>query len=263
MVIKAVLFDLDNTLTHRDQSVQVYSSHLLKYFNAQIKENDHLTLSRTIEIIRRIDNGGYPKKEFLTHPSIAASVAHALIEELNWKQSPSVEILTEFWFEKFGLSAVAMPGAIELLQQLKQQNYRLAVVSNGGHATRLKILEGLGFVHYFDEIFSSESVGVAKPNSEIFLYSCAKIKIIPEECLYIGDHPINDYHGASSAGLKALLLDGFHGPIEILTDHGLINQVQKDHVQNIIVQTNLNRQRIPQDRVIKHLKEVLKHLKTI
>ena len=241
MAIQAVLFDLDNTLTHRDQSVQAYSRHLLNHFNRQLLDaEDDATLSRTVEIIRRIDNGGYPKKEFLTHPSIAASVAQALIQELNWDVTPSLETLTEFWFEEFGLSAVAMTGAVELLEHLKQRNYKLAVISNGGHATRLKILQGLGFHQYFDEVFSSESVGIAKPNAEIFLHSCFQIQIEPQHCLYIGDHPVNDYQGATSAGLNALLLDGFHPKL---------NANRPD-----------DQPHIPKNRVIQHLHEVLKYL---
>lgn len=209
MTIKAVFFDLDNTLTHRDQSVCAYSEFLIQAFNADLYPLDHHQ-ELTVEIIRRIDNGGYPLKERLTHPSIAASVADALLNQLEWKNKPSLEHLTEFWFEQFGLAAVPMSGAEELLQSLKANQYRLAVISNGGHATRLKILEGLGFTNYFDQVFSSEMVGISKPQPDIFLHACETLGVQAEHCLYIGDHPINDYEGAVAAGLNAVLLNGFH-----------------------------------------------------
>ena len=72
MTIRAVLFDLDNTLTHRDQSILAYSQHLANTYQQQLQQAE---ISQIQSIIRRIDNGGYPKKELLTHPSIAASVA--------------------------------------------------------------------------------------------------------------------------------------------------------------------------------------------
>lgn len=218
MTIKAILFDLDNTLTHRDQSIQAYSRHVLRHFTPDLVESDNQSYDKTVALIRRIDNGGYPKKEHLTHPSIAASVGHAMLQELEWSHPPSLEVLTQFWFEQFGLSAVAMQGAKPLLQQLKAQQYRLAVISNGGHATRLKIIEGLGFHHYFDEIFSSESVGIAKPKAEIFQHACDHLGVAPKQSLYVGDHPVNDYQGARQAGLKALLLTGFHHGFELEVD---------------------------------------------
>lgn len=239
MNIQAVLFDLDNTLTHRDQSVQAYSRHLYQYYQSQlIMQMNHpqQLIEQITEIVRRIDNGGYPKKELLTHASIGASVAYALLQEISWSNPPSIDALTEFWFSQFGASAVAMTGAFELLQQLKQQQFKLAVISNGGHATRLNIIQGLGFLDYFDAIFSSESVGVAKPQAEIFLHVCTELQVKPEQSLYIGDHPINDYQGATQAGLNALLIDGFH---------------------------TLDEHQIPQDKIIQHLDQVHTYLDSI
>ena len=219
MTIRAVLFDLDNTLTHRDQSILAYSQHLANTYQQQLQQAE---ISQIQSIIRRIDNGGYPKKERLTHPSIAASVAYALQQELNWNSLPDFEELTQFWFQQFGLSAVAMPGANSLLAELKQQGYKLAVVSNGGHATRLTILQGLGFSHYFDEIISSELVGMSKPNPEIFLHTSRQLDIAPQHCLFIGDHPVNDIQGATQAGMQALWLKGFHE----VEDHKSMNTIQ-------------------------------------
>ncbi|CAB1222819.1 HAD family hydrolase [Acinetobacter bouvetii] len=219
MAIQAVLFDLDNTLTHRDQSILAYSQFLAQTYQHQLQ---HADISLIQAIIRRIDNGGYPKKEWLTHPSIAASVAYALQQELSWNSLPDFDELTQFWFQQFGLSAVAMQGASQLLTELKQAGYKLAVISNGGHATRLTILQGLGFSHYFHEIVSSELAGLSKPNPEIFLYTCQKLAVEPEHCLFVGDHPVNDVQGAMAAGMQALWLQGFHPA----TDHQPVHTIQ-------------------------------------
>ncbi|PWB13195.1 HAD family hydrolase [Acinetobacter sp. AM] len=210
MPIRAVLFDLDNTLTHRDQSIQRYSEFLLEQFQSYLLVPD---LEKIQHIIRRIDNGGYPKKEQLTHPSIGASVTFALLQELAWKTEVDFH---DFWFQYFGQCAVAMSGAIELLQSLKQQDYALAVVSNGGHATRLNILTGLGFSDYFDVIVSSEQAGMSKPHPQIFLHTAEKLGVHPSECLFIGDHPVNDVWGAQQAGIQAIWLQGFHPEDESL-----------------------------------------------
>ena len=213
MPIRAVLFDLDNTLTHRDQSIQRYSAYVLQQYHSALLRPD---LQKIQDIIRRIDTGGYPKKEQLTHPSIGASVAFALLQELAWKTEIDFQDLTDFWFQYFGQCAVAMSGALELLERLKQQDYALAVVSNGGHATRLNILQGLSFTDYFDEIISSELVGMSKPHKEIFLHSAESLRVHPSECLFIGDHPVNDIRGAQQAGMQAIWLQGFHPEDESL-----------------------------------------------
>lgn len=171
MSIRAVLFDLDNTLTHRGRSVAAFSQGLADTYQSQINCVD---VEQIESIVNRIDNGGYPLKEHLTHPSIGASVAYALLQELNWQVAPHLEALSNFWFEQFGRSAVAMPEAEQTLTRLKQAGYKLAIISNGGHATRLSILNGLGFQHYFDVINSSGQFGQAKPQADIFNLSSMK-----------------------------------------------------------------------------------------
>lgn len=207
MTIRAVLFDLDNTLTHRARSISAFSQSLAQRFFSFLSV---VNVDQITQIVHRIDNGGYPKKEFLTHPSIGASVAHALLEELDWIQKPEFDVLTNFWFDEFGNNAVEMLGAKQLLEELKKQNYKLAVVSNGGHQTRLNILKGLGFLAFFDEVISSELIGISKPNSEIFIETSKRLNVELNQCLFIGDHPVNDIQGANNVGMKAVLVEGFH-----------------------------------------------------
>lgn len=211
MKIRAVLFDLDNTLTHRDLTAQAYSRYLAEYYAPALAQVEP---EKIIEIVRRIDNGGYPKKELLTHGSIGASAAYALLQELSWLNPPSIDELAQFWFSQFGRCAVEMPDAKQVLEQLKSQGYQLAIVSNGGHDTRLNTIRGLGIADYFEEIISSGLVGFNKPQPEIFQITAQRLGVLPEHCLYIGDHPINDIQGAKNAGMHALWMQGFHPDAE-------------------------------------------------
>ncbi|CAM9189869.1 HAD family hydrolase [Acinetobacter pseudolwoffii] len=211
MTIQAVLFDLDNTLTHRDLTAQAYSRSLAEHYAPALAQVEP---EKIIEIVRRIDNGGYPKKELLTHGSIGASAAYALLQELSWLNPPSIEELAQFWFSQFGRCAVEVPDAKQVLEQLKSQGYQLAIVSNGGHDTRLNTIRGLGIAGYFDEIISSGLVGFSKPQPEIFQITAQRLGVLPEHCLYIGDHPVNDIQGAKNAGMHALWMQGFHPDAE-------------------------------------------------
>ncbi|SEL85145.1 putative hydrolase of the HAD superfamily [Acinetobacter sp. DSM 11652] len=210
MKIQAVIFDLDNTLTHRDLSVQTFSRALFNTYKQQIDQSASSAQAEILETIRYIDHGGYPIRERMTAPTIGGSVAHALLNQLKWKKAPELDELSDYWFNQFGLNAVMMPNAIQTLDRLKNKGFKLAIISNGGHFTRHKIIEGLGIAHYFDVIMSSEKAGVSKPQAEIFHMTCQQLGIAPDHCLYVGDHPVNDYWGATQAGLDGLYLAGFH-----------------------------------------------------
>lgn len=205
--INVIIFDLDNTLTHRNLTIEKYSECLIEHFKL---EDNSENIFKIQSIIHKIDNGGYPKKELLTHPSIAESVANSLIDLLAWKAVPHIQYLTDFWFDYFPKVAVEMPHARTILESLKAKGYVLAVLSNGKHFSRLNTIRNLGFESYFDEIISSEKVGFKKPEAEIFHKTCEILNVSTQQCLFVGDHPVNDYAGAKNVGMQALLLKGFH-----------------------------------------------------
>ena len=49
--------------------------------------------------------------------------------------------------------------------------------------------------------------GHAKPDPNIYHLALNKIGADPKECLHVGDHIQNDFHGPRALGIQALLLD--------------------------------------------------------
>jgi len=98
------------------------------------------------------------------------------------------------------------PEVPEVLARLKASGLRLAVVSNWD--SRLPVLlERLGLTGYFAELLVSALEGVEKPGTEIFLRASARLGVEPVRCLHVGDSPLDDYRGAESAGMRAVLVD--------------------------------------------------------
>ncbi|WP_371321863.1 HAD family hydrolase [Pseudomonas alliivorans] len=97
-----------------------------------------------------------------------------------------------------------MSGGELLIEELSRRDIRIAVVSNGAEASRQNTVACLPFASQIDAIFSSEKVGSTKPASAIFLAAAEHLQVRPEECWFVGDHPVNDYLGAclSASGEK-------------------------------------------------------------
>ena len=70
--------------------------------------------------------------------------------------------------------------------------------------------------------------------------------------MYIGDHPINDYAGATSAGLHALLLEGFHST-DLLEKIDLVKPIDS-------LQPKQQYDSSRQPKTIQHLHEVMQFL---
>jgi putative hydrolase of the HAD superfamily len=103
-----------------------------------------------------------------------------------------------------------MSGASELIFELDSMGVHLGVISNGGQASREKTLASTSFGHLFKQVVSSEQFGVAKPNGSIFIDTAKAAGFSPSECLYIGDHPVNDIQAANRIGMDVIWLLGFH-----------------------------------------------------
>jgi putative hydrolase of the HAD superfamily len=98
------------------------------------------------------------------------------------------------------------------LGRLEAAGVRLAVVSNWDSQLPA-LLEALGLATRFAAVLVSALERTGKPDPEIFLRACARLRVEPARALHVGDSPREDYEGARGAGLSALLLDraGRHG----------------------------------------------------
>jgi putative hydrolase of the HAD superfamily len=100
---------------------------------------------------------------------------------------------------------------VPVLNQLKEKGMRLAIISNWDHRL-FSIVKQLRLSEYFEQVTASSAVGSAKPGKRIFETALAGMRISAAEGLHVGDSLEDDYHGASRAGLKAVLLDRAHPP---------------------------------------------------
>ncbi len=97
---------------------------------------------------------------------------------------------------------------IPTLQQLRDDGYKLAIVSNWD--TPLDPLaERLGIAEYFDVITASHDTRVrsAKPDSYIFEYTLNAVGVSAEETVHVGDTYEADIIGARDVGIRPILID--------------------------------------------------------
>lgn len=96
-------------------------------------------------------------------------------------------------------------GLVQLLENLKNHNYMLGVLSDFPVENKLK---ELGLDGYFTYCLSSEDCGYLKPDKRAFDYILRVCGYKCNEVLYIGDSLTKDYNGALNAGMSAVLVDG-------------------------------------------------------
>lgn len=191
---KAIIFDLDNTLLDRTKTFELFIRKFIQqYF-------EHVTPTIQDELLVKIvelDEDGYKDK---------VKLFSELLELLPWQEKPQLDDLIDFYTVNYVHSAILMEDAIELLEWCSS-NYKVGLITNGRHIIQDGKVEKLKIKPYFHSLVISESAGVKKPNKQIFDIALQQLELTAEECVYVGDHPMNDMDGASKAGMSTIWME--------------------------------------------------------
>ena len=206
MIPDGILFDLDNTLAHRDLGIASYAGRFAQDFGTRLVDPDAAAIAALI--VER-DNGGYGVvgSPFAT---LREDIAAALAERLRWHEPTMPAELLDHWIAQFPLHAVEMPGASAVLDRLGAMGIATGIVSNGAESSRRELVRRLGFDRRIRTLVSSERAGARKPDALIFELAARELGVPAERCWFVGDHPVNDIQGARAAGMRAIWLAGFH-----------------------------------------------------
>ena len=91
---------------------------------------------------------------------------------------------------------------VAVIRGLHEQGIRLAVVSNCFEED-VRAWSGCALAPWFDGTVFSFAVGMAKPEPEIYLEATRRLAVPPENTLFIGDGADDELLGAGRAGLHA------------------------------------------------------------
>ncbi|MDT8305592.1 MAG: HAD-IA family hydrolase [Anaerolineae bacterium] len=108
------------------------------------------------------------------------------------------------------LRADLIPGAADLLRELKRRGIPLGLVADGRPGTYRNVLGHHGLYDLFDAVAVSEEVGAEKPDPRIFEQALRQLGIAPEEygrVIMVGNHLERDVKGANRLGLISVWLD--------------------------------------------------------
>lgn len=192
-MIKAIIFDLDNTLvdfmTMKDRAIDAAVHAMvdsgLNMTQAQAKDKINAIYKREgIEYQQVFDE--FLKDEYgcIDNKIISAGiVAYRTAREAALKPYPKV-----------------FPTLIELIKM----GIKLAIVSDAPSNEAWLRLSYLNFHHLFDVIITYDESRERKPSPAPFNLALSKLNLSARECLMIGDWADRDVVGAKAVGMKTV-----------------------------------------------------------
>ncbi len=125
---------------------------------------------------------------------------------LSEEAAAQVAQMAEARNERRHLWEFTFPWVVETLDQLKDEGYRMSIVSNADGRVEEE-LHNLEMRGYFERVYDSEVVGVEKPEPGIYELALSDLGLRPEEAVFVGDMFYIDIWGANRVGIPGLHLD--------------------------------------------------------
>ena len=184
--IKAVIFDMDGTLIDTERYYRIFWPKALAEFGYHMTDEQVLAMRS------------------LGRPFAPRQLKEWFGEELDYYavRDRRKELMEEC-LDREGIQK--KPGAVEILEYLKQHHITAAIATATDLERTNKYLDKVGLSGYFDKLISATMVKEGKPYPDIYLYACKELGYAPEECIAVEDSP-NGVMSAYRAGCKVVMV---------------------------------------------------------
>lgn len=211
MIVKGIIFDINGTLIdiNTDEgNEQIYRSisHLLKYYGIRTSRGDvREGYYQILKEQRRA--GGEPYPEFDAVAVWRAFLTSRMVSSAAVIPKNKLAVLPHFLAELYrGISLNRLelyPEVREVLDELRPR-YQLAALSDAQTAWALPEMRMVGLDGYFSPVVVSGDLGYRKPDSRIFALALKRMRLLPENVVFVGNDMYRDIYGARQAGLRTV-----------------------------------------------------------
>jgi len=200
--VKVVSFDFGGTLAYEATDDSIILQQILQELGYKIEMDDiEEAMKNAREWWRREKGEKVWNEEAMRefHEKLLSELGIPYPERLAEKTSKILPRKLDF---------KAYDDAEQTLENLKRMGYSLIIISNVSSRRNLETyMEKAGLNGYFDALFASGSMGVEKPNPQIFYRAAKEMNVLCQAMVHIGDSYEIDYLGAENAGMMGILID--------------------------------------------------------
>lgn len=195
LMIKAIAFDLDNTLIDFMKFKREASRAAAKAMVGAGLKKDAKTVENDIHEIYK-NRGIEYQKTFaaLLWDTYKMREDWGLFEKI---QQAGIVAYRKKMFE----TLKPYPAVVSALKKLRKK-YKLAIVTDAPRNKAWRRLYMSRLADFFDVVVTLDDTRLKKPRREPFVVLLKKLKLKPQDILFVGDHPKRDILGARKAGMK-------------------------------------------------------------
>ena len=190
-MIKAIILDLDNTLT---DFMKMKRTAVEAAVDAMIDVGLKIPRAKMLEKIYAVY-----QQEGIEDQQIFNKVLAKELGEIDYRILAAG--IVGYRKAKEGTMTL-YPHVHSTLTKLAKMGIKMVIVSDAPQLPAWMRICSLGLQHYFDQVITFDQTGVRKPDPKPFLLALSILKVQPQETLAIGDWVERDIVGAKQIGIK-------------------------------------------------------------
>jgi putative hydrolase of the HAD superfamily len=207
MAYKDLFFDLDHTLwdfeTNSKETIQeLYTTHRLAELGIVDFDGFYSTYSAHNHRLWDRYTKGFIKQEELRWKRVYLSLL-----DFKVANEPLAKEMSQAYLEILPNKKHLFPYTIEILDYLKEKDYKMHLITNGFESVQFKKIKNSGLQDYFIEVITSEASNSLKPQKEIFEYALKNAKASVNESIMIGDNEFADIQGGINMGMDTVFVN--------------------------------------------------------
>jgi putative hydrolase of the HAD superfamily len=190
-MIKAVIFDIDNTLTDFMKMKRAAVDAAVEgMMDAGLPGSKEALVTEVFDVYW---------KEGIEDQKIFDKILKAKLGRIDYKILAGG--ILAYRRSKNGTMTL-YPRVNQTLMELLKLGIKSTVISDAPKMEVWLRIVSLGLQHYFDDIITSEDFGVKKPDPKPYRRALEVLGTKPEETLMVGDWPDRDIKGAKGVGMR-------------------------------------------------------------
>jgi HAD superfamily hydrolase (TIGR01549 family) len=210
MPVKAVLFDMFDTLMLIERNHEFYSPSLMRMYRYLASKGMDVDFEKFNNTYVDVRDGLYEKADLnWEEPHFNVRIAETL-KRLGYNydvSSPVVAAATGEFCEEF-MKYVRIDVDTENMLKALHGKYKLGIISNFAiPECVLTLLSRSRIDAYFDLVIVSGAVNKRKPAEEIFKTALTLLGISASEAVFVGDTIDADIEGPKAVGMKAVYIE--------------------------------------------------------
>ena len=207
MAYKDLFFDLDHTLwdfeTNSKETIQeLYTTHRLAELGIVDFDGFYATYSAHNHRLWDRYTKGFIKQEELRWKRVYLSLL-----DFKVANEALAKEMSQAYLEILPNKKHLFPYTIEILEYLKQKDYKMHLITNGFESVQFKKIQNSGLQDYFIEVVTSEASNSLKPHKDIFEYALKNAKASVAESIMIGDNESADIQGGINMGMDTVFVN--------------------------------------------------------